>query len=44
MSDVRLEKDRKGNCYILSHKRCWVTECLFLTEEELIALKYMLNE
>lgn len=44
MSDLRIQKDRKGKCYILSHKRCGVTECLFLTEDELIALKYMLNE
>lgn len=31
MSNVKIEKDKKGACYIVSHKRCGVTECLFMT-------------
>lgn len=44
MSDVKIEKDKKGKCFILSHKCCGVTECLFLTQEELTELKHLLYE
>lgn len=32
---VQITKDKKGKCYIVSHKRCGITESLFLTKEEL---------
>ena len=41
-SDLQLRKDKKGQAYILSHKRCGITECIWLTEEELQQLKEML--
>ena len=45
--DVELKKDKKGACWILSHKRCGFTECLFLTKAELyelsVELKKVLN-
>lgn len=41
-SDLRISKDKKGNCYIVSHKRCGMTECIWLTEDELKELKKLL--
>jgi hypothetical protein len=41
-TDLRLVKDKKGACYILSHKRCGITECIWLTDDELQQLKKML--
>ena len=35
MSRITVSKDSKGSTYIISHVRCGVTECLFLTLEEL---------
>lgn len=40
---VTIKKDSKGPCYILNHKRCGISECLFLTLEELRAVKAILN-
>lgn len=39
LSNVSLTKDGKGGCWVLSHVRCGITECLFLTVEELIELR-----
>ena len=41
-SDLQLNKDKKGKAYILSHKRCGITECIWLTADELQLLKKML--
>ena len=30
-----IERDRKGECYILSHIRCGYHESMFVTREEL---------
>lgn len=38
---MELKKDSKGPCWILSHKRCGITESMFLTPEEIGKL-YML--
>ena len=47
-SDLQLEKDKKGKCYILSHKRCGITECIWLTSDELqqldIMIRYGINQ
>ena len=40
MDEISLKKDSKGPCWILSHKRCGITESIFLTEEELRELGY----
>ena len=39
MSDIAVRKDSKGSAYIISHKRCGVTECLFVSRKELGELK-----
>lgn len=39
MSHVKIEKDKKGPCYIISHERSGITECLFMTINELKDLK-----
>lgn len=44
MSRISLVKDKKGNSYILSHKRCGFTECIFLLPDELNELKTLLEE
>ena len=36
--DMDVEKDKKGLCYILSHKRCGYHESMFVTKRELIEL------
>lgn len=41
-SDLQLTKDKKGKCYVLSHRRCGFTESIWLTVEELKQLKAML--
>ena len=41
-TDLQLTKDKKGKTYILSHKRCGFTECIWLTADELEQLKKML--
>ena len=38
MSGITISKDSKGPTYIISHVRCGVTECLFLTLDELLDL------
>jgi hypothetical protein len=43
MQSVKVEKDKKGKCYIVSHKRCGITESIFLTKEELIALREQIS-
>ena len=43
MMDVRLSKDSKGSCRVLFHRRCGITECLFLTEEELNETKRLID-
>ena len=39
MSSIIIRKDSKGPTYIISHERCGVTECLFLTLDELLELQ-----
>lgn len=42
-SDLQLKQDKKGKCYILSHKRCGITECIWLTSDELQQLDIMIR-
>ena len=42
-TDLQLRKDKKGSAYMLSHKRCGFTECIWLTADELRELKEILN-
>lgn len=42
--EVSLKKDKKGSCWIISHKRCGFTECLFMTKAELIHLAVELKK
>ena len=42
--DVSLRKDRKGSCYILSHRRCGITESMFLTDDELLELSELIYD
>ena len=41
-TELKLTRDKKGKAFILSHKRCGITECIWLTEDELRQLKKML--
>lgn len=41
---VKVEKDKKGACYIISHKRCGYHEHIFLTPEEMIELHQELGK
>lgn len=41
---VQVFKDSKGACYIVSHNRCGVTECLFLTKDELLVIADFVNK
>ena len=43
MSDVKLVKDRKGSTWLISHRRCGVTEVLFFTVEELTELRNLID-
>lgn len=43
MPNVTVNKDRKGRCWYVSHKRCGITEGIFLTPEEMLELKDILN-
>ena len=43
-TDLKIAKDKKGNCHIISHRRCGITECIWLTDDELEELKKLLNE
>ena len=44
MNDLSIRKDQKGPSYFVSHKRCGMTEGLWLTYEELVELKRLLEE
>lgn len=35
---MKIVKDSKGPCYIISHKRNGITECMFVTRDELAEL------
>lgn len=41
---MKLERDRKGRCWVVSHRRCGVTEYLFLTPEELQELGTLIRD
>ena len=41
---VQVVKDKKGACYIVSHKRCGFTESLFLTKDELLEVADFVNK
>ena len=41
---VKIEKDKKGACYIISHKRCGYHEQIFLTPDELAELHQILSK
>ena len=44
MSEVTLVKDGKGSSYIISKKRCGISQCLFLSVADLQQLQVLLNE
>ena len=44
MSGVTLVKDGKGSSYIISKKRCGITQCLYMSVEDLQQLQVLLNE
>lgn len=44
MSKVTLVKDGKGSSYIISKKRCGITQCLYMSVEDLQQLQVLLNE
>ncbi len=43
MSEVTLVKDGKGSSYIISKKRCGITQCLYMSVEDLQQLQVLLN-
>lgn len=44
MSEVMLVKDGKGSSYIISKKRCGITQCLYMSVEDLQQLQVLFNE
>jgi hypothetical protein len=40
---MKVEKDKKGPCWIISHKRSGYHEQIWLTDEELAELYFMLK-
>ena len=44
MSEVTLKKDGKGSSYIISKKRCGITQCLYMSVGDLQQLQVLLNE
>ena len=44
MSEVTLVKDGKGSSYVISKKRCGITQCLYMSVEDLQQLQVLLNE
>lgn len=44
MSDLTIKKDHKGPCYFVSHKRCGITEGVWLNMDELRELKKLLED
>ena len=44
MSEVTLKKDGKGSSYIIRKKRCGITQCLYMSVEDLQQLQVLLNE
>jgi hypothetical protein len=41
---VSIQKDKKGCCYFISHKRCGITEGTFFTLDELVEIRDLINE
>lgn len=41
---VSVTKDKKGSAYVVQNVRCGCHECIFLTYDELIELRNILNE
>lgn len=39
MSEVSIKADKMGKAYVVSNKRCGITECIFLTADELRTLQ-----
>jgi len=44
MSALTVKKDRKGPSYFVSHRRCGITEGMWLTLDELQELKKLLED
>ena len=44
MNEVTLVKDGKGSSYIISKKRCGITQCLYMSVEDLQQLQVLFNE
>ena len=41
---AKVVKDKKGNCYFVSHVRCGVTEGTFFSMEELLEIRDQIND
>lgn len=41
VNSVTLKKDSKGPCFVLSHTRCNISECIFLTLDEIKMVKVL---
>lgn len=41
---VSVKKDKKGPCYFVSHKRCGITEGIWLSVNELVELRKLLED
>lgn len=41
---MTIEKDKKGNCFIISHVRCGYHEQIFVTYDELVDLSVKLRK
>lgn len=40
---IELVRDKKGDAWVLGHKRCGYHECIFLTDAELVLLRECLD-
>lgn len=43
-SELRIDRDKKGRGFILSHKRCGFTECVWLDEDEMLELGMLVRK
>ena len=41
---AKVVKDKKGNCYFVSHVRCGVTEGTFFSLDELLEIRDQIND
>lgn len=41
---AKVVKDKKGNCYFVSHMRCGITEGTFFTLSDLLQIRDQIND